>query len=590
MPTTSALPYMLLSVAALAVGPAVAGPMQRRAHMRAAIDGFVLIMVGGLCMTAILPHAYEAIGPWALPLAALGFGLPHFSERRLHRHEEHEHEEPRLLLALAVAGLGLHAAVDGASLALGSEHTTRAIAIAILFHRIPVGLFIWWSMRPRFGLLGTSAILGLLALSTVVGYSVGSGLHELASGIGGGALHALLAGGLLHIIASHGPIPGGRTRHRGWAAWGALLALLPFALLPDQFDPVVARGMGKFWQLLVESGFAIVAGFLGAGLLSMLPAHALARWMRGRSGLESAFRGMLFGIPLPVCSCGVVPLYRSLARKGVPAAAAAAFLVATPELGMDALLISVPFLGWKIAVVRLVAAIVVALAVGVVAHRLVPPTDVGREAMQSAMELEDRRSFAGAMRYAFVESVDELGPWILAGLLLAGFLEPVLSPEWFDAVPTWSHVPLFALLATPLYICASGATPIAAILLSKGVGVGAVIAFLISGPATNLTTFGAIRSVHTRRDAWILVIAIPLASITVGWVVQALMGDLGPVAGAALHEHEDQSWWKILFASAFAFLLIASFLRQGPRRFLEQLGVAEEDEHHHHDGSHCDDC
>ena len=84
---------------------------------------------------------------------------------------------------------------------------------------------------------------------------------------------------------------------------------------------------------------------------------------------------MLFGIPLPVCSCGVVPLYRSLAKKGVPAAAAAAFLVATPELGMDALLISVPFLGVKIALVRLAAAVAVALTVGFVAGRLVPAGD-----------------------------------------------------------------------------------------------------------------------------------------------------------------------------------------------------------------------
>jgi hypothetical protein len=179
--------------------------------------------------------------------------------------------------------------------------------------------------------------------------------------------------------------------------------------------------------------------------------------------------------------------------------------------------------------------------------------------------------------------VDELGPWILAGLLLAGFLEPILSPEFFAKVAQHWQVPLFALLGTPLYICASGATPLAAILLAKGVGPGAVIAFLISGPATNLTTFGAIRSIHPARSAWTLVLAIPIAAIFAGWGVDLYFGGENFQTDEILGEDHHHGLWRWLCAGGFALMLLSSFLRQGPRLFLQQLGIAEEE----HDHDHC---
>ncbi|HEX9641835.1 MAG TPA: permease, partial [Candidatus Krumholzibacteria bacterium] len=508
MPTSPTFFWLILAVLALSAGPAIAGVLERRAIIRASLDGFVLFMVAGLCLTALFPHAYQAIGVWALPLMALGLVLPHFAEKRVH---DHRHGEPSILLWLAFAGLLLHAALDGATLGFGSPSATHAasrgqdsVALAILLHRLPVGLFVWWSVRPRWGSRGAGTVLLALGVSTTVGYAAGAGLYELASSWGGGVLHALLAGGLLHISVGHGALThdhhAPRGVHRRAAALGSLVAIALFALLPAQDDGgFMRRGLLSSRELVVESGFAIVLGFAGAGLLSMLPTHSLAQWMTGRNRLSSAMRGMLFGIPLPVCSCGVVPLYRSLARRGVPPAAAIAFLIATPELGMDAIIISVPFLGVKLAVLRLAAAVLVALAAGMIAGQIAVPTHAHDHAHDDA-PVEPSRTLRGAARYAFQESVDELGPWILAGLLLAGFLEPILSPELFAGLAAHWQVPLFALLGTPLYICASGATPLAAILLAKGVGPGAVIAFLISGPATNLTTFGAIRSVHPGRS------------------------------------------------------------------------------------------
>jgi hypothetical protein len=340
MLTSPNLPWLIFALLALGGGPLLAGVLERRAIFRASLDGFVLFMVAGLCLTALFPHAYDAIGIWALPLMGLGLVLPHFAEKRLH---DHRHGEPAALLWLAFAGLLFHAALDGATLGItgqATEHATAggqdSVALAILLHRLPVGLFVWWSMRPRWGSRGAGTVLLALGMSTAVGYAVGTGLHDLASGWGGGALHALLAGGLLHISVGHGPLTRGhgppQSSHRRAAALGSLAAIGLFALIPaEDAGGFMRRGLMSSRELVIESGFAIVLGFAGAGLLTMLPTHSLAKWMTGRNRFTSAMRGMIFGIPLPVCSCGVVPLYRSLAQRGVPPAAAIAFLVATPS-------------------------------------------------------------------------------------------------------------------------------------------------------------------------------------------------------------------------------------------------------------------
>jgi uncharacterized membrane protein YraQ (UPF0718 family) len=571
---------LALAVAALLVGPAMTGFFGHRARLLALLDGFVLAMVGGLCLVNLLPEAYAVIGPWAFAVALLGLLLPQLAE---HRIERHAHGEPIGLLLLAVIGLSLHHAVDGASLAVdpqgvdGAQGQARlGVALAIILHQLPVGLFVWWSLQPKWGGRWASVVLAALAALTGVGYALAHNLHELSHGVAAGVITALLSGGLLHIVSGHGALAGSGHAHRSLAGVGALvgIALLPIVAL-DRHRALMLQALESSTHLLVESGLAIVLGFLGAGLLSLVPTETLARLMRGRNPFESALRGVVFGLPLPVCSCGVVPLYRSLARKGVPPAAALAFLVATPELGMDSIVISLPLLGVKLAVLRLVAALLVAMAAGLIASSFTSSTHAtaGDSVMVAAASGPKWRR---ALRYGFGESVDELGPWILAGLCLAGFLEPLLSPDWIGNVPRMLEAPLFAAIGAPLYLCASGATPVAAVLLAKGLSTGAILAFLIAGPATNVTTFGAIRGSHSRGATWLLVVTIPLLAVLVGW----LLNGFGPsaVEVAALHQEHPHAAWRWVFAGAFLLLLVTSLLRQGPRGFLRQLGIGEEAE------------
>jgi len=227
----------------------------------------------------------------------------------------------------------------------------------------------------------------------------------------------------------------------------------------------------------------LVVGALIAGLVPLLLTPTRTASLGHGSRLTQSLRGIAFGLPLPVCSCGVLPLYESLVRRAAPPVAAMAFFVATPELGLDAVLLSVPLLGASLTVARVVAAFAVALVVAVlVSGRPCASVAVDGDPSPPAPHdpLLDR--IRAGFRFGFVQVFDHTMPWIALGLVIAALAEPMLSHGAIASIPSMLQVPLAALVGVPVYVCASGATPVAALALHKGLSAGAAIAFLIAGP------------------------------------------------------------------------------------------------------------
>jgi len=282
------------------------------------------------------------------------------------------------------------------------------------------------------------------------------------------------------------------------------------------------------------------------------------------------------GAPMPVCSCGVLPIYRSLTLRRVSPTAGLALLIAAPEIGVDSFLLSLSMLGTRTTVARLVCALLVALAVGLLVGRLAE-----REPLHGAGEPEpehehehERPRGLGALRRGLLETWGHLSPWILFGLLVTALVEPWISVAWADAVPAWLQVVVLALAGMPTYICATAATPFAALLLVKGFTPGAVIAFLLVGPATNLTTFGALRRLHSRRVALAFVGAALGATLLLGWGVDALAGPLAIGAdapGAAGGEEHGHGALQLAATLLLGLLTLWVLVREGPRSFLAQL-------------------
>jgi uncharacterized membrane protein YraQ (UPF0718 family) len=350
-----------------------------------------------------------------------------------------------------------------------------------------------------------------------------------------------------------------------------------------------APGGGQmFLELALESAPALLAAYGAVAVLHALEID-LAKLLGRGSAFAQSLRGTLVGLPMPICSCGVIPLYRDLVLRGVPTRAALSFLVAAPELGVTALFLSASLLGLEITLLRAGAAAALALIVGLTVGASAPLAERVHEHTATAAKAGAAARLAGGVRYGFGDMVDSTAPWILVGLGLAALLGPWLSAEALAGLPRALEVPLFALIGLPLYVCASGSTPLAAVLIAKGVSPGAAIAFLLTGPATNVTTFGVLSRLHSRKTAALFAVTTALVTTALGWGANALVSGTSGVLPRHVHEHGG-SWLELASAVALLALFVASILRQGTRRFVGQVisphGGAEAHEHDHDHGEH----
>src|SRR5690606_30805124 len=218
-------------------------------------------------------------------------------------------------------------------------------------------------------------------------------------------------------------------------------------------------GMGTtFLTLALESAPALLVAYVASGLVHAFLPRSFVRWLSRGSTFSQSLRGVLVGPLLPVCSCGVLPLYRSMLARGTPAAAALSLLVAAPEIGLAAILLSLSLLGGKVTLARALAAIVTALVVGY------GVTKLGRRGAPGAAATPPptpslgphvpfgHRLWAG-LRYGLGDTVDHTSPWIMLGLALAAFAEPLLDGEAAFGASSLLEVPLFAALGVPMYVC-----------------------------------------------------------------------------------------------------------------------------------------
>ena len=254
----------------------------------------------------------------------------------------------------------------------------------------------------------------------------------------------------------------------------------------------------------------MLIGLLLAGMLHVLiPRHMIQRLMGGK-GLLSVITSAAIGIPLPICSCAVVPVSIELHRKGASKPSIMSFLITTPESGSDSILITWGLLGPFMAIARPIASFFSALLAGVCAIGLLRDSDAndsgkqedtgcydncrgGLERDGSSYEESDvgiLQVFKRIWSYAFKEMADEIVFSLLVGLLLAGLIIVAFPDNLAMYGLSKGIIPMLIMLAAsvPLYMCASASTPIAAALIVKGISPGAAMVFLLAGPATNVTT------------------------------------------------------------------------------------------------------
>ncbi len=292
------------------------------------------------------------------------------------------------------------------------------------------------------------------------------------------------------------------------------------------------------WNLLREMAPYLLLGFAVAGVLHVLiPTEWIERHLSG-SRFVNLVKASLFGVPLPLCSCGVIPVAAHLQKSGASRGSVVSFLVSTPTTGVDSILATYSLLGPLFALFRPLAALVSGIVAGGLTalwgereSRNSPPrgdlcTTCGTEAHSGQSWLQ--KLGAGA-RYAFHDLVADVGKWILIGVVAGGLIAFLVPSSWIETYlgRPWLAYPLMLLIGTPMYVCATGSIPIAAALVMKGMTPGAGLIFLIAGPATNTATLAFVGGKLGRRTLLLYLSTIVALAFGFGLLFDGLWTLLG---------------------------------------------------------------
>ena len=362
--------------------------------------------------------------------------------------------------------------------------------------------------------------------------------------------------------------------------------------------------LSSLWAIVLDMAPYLLLGFFIAGLLyAFVPQTLIAKHM-ARPGFRSVLNATLLGIPLPLCSCGVIPTTVGLRRAGVSRGACTSFLISTPQTGVDSILATYSVLGLPFAIVRPIAALVTGIFGGLATDRLfskeenAAPNAVVDDAVVEVKcecgchddhcdcddddchchdhddcccgddcHCHEGFNFVGKMKkalgYAFGELLEDVGKWLAVGLLIAAIITVAVPDNFFDALKDYPFVNMLIVLAIaiPMYVCATGSIPIALSLMMKGLTPGAALVLLMAGPAINSASMLVINKAFGKKQMTIYITSIVIGAILFGLGIDYLLPhEWFAVAGthtmdACCHKEEEASWFAIGCSILFLLLL-----------------------------------
>jgi len=326
--------------------------------------------------------------------------------------------------------------------------------------------------------------------------------------------------------------------------------------------------------MLAEMAPYILLGFLIAGLMhAFVPQRILARHLSS-PGFGAVCKAAILGIPLPLCSCGVLPTAIALRRGGASRAATTSFLVATPQTGVDSIAATYSMLGPAFAIIRPVAALVTSLFAGLTVGTT-EKTDATTDVCGTPAVEDDGPQTASfgirclhALKYGFVDLVASIGGWLVAGLVIAALITVYVPADFFAAL---GDRPLLAMLAVvvvaiPMYVCATGSIPIAMSLMLKGLSPGTALVLLMAGPAANFASFTLISREMGKKAASLYLGSIIVGSIAFGLIIDYLLPAgwfvLPHDIGHAACDAHTMGWFPLLCAGVMTGLLAVALCRR----------------------------
>ena len=322
------------------------------------------------------------------------------------------------------------------------------------------------------------------------------------------------------------------------------------------------------WMVLGEMAPYLLLGFLVAGALSVWISPAFIERHLGQRGIRQVAKAALFGVPIPLCSCGVIPVSTSLYRHGASKGSTVAFLSSTPQTGVDSILVTYGLLGPVFTVFRVVAAFVTGLVSGTAVDIAEGHEDErkGNNNQPSGCchgSQKQVNRWREMIRYGFVTLPKDIGMALLVGLVITGLIGAIVPEGFFsDHLGTGLTPMLFAMIVgIPFYVCSTASVPIALGFMAAGLTPGAALVFLITGPATNAATFSTILKVLGKRTTFVYLATIAICALASGWILDGLFA--GMLVDTEFHVHAHELAWHDHAASAVLLvILVASRIRR----------------------------
>lgn len=345
---------------------------------------------------------------------------------------------------------------------------------------------------------------------------------------------------------------------------------------------IIIQYFQAFWDYLVLTAPYLVMGLIAGGIIHEFVNLQFIKKHLGGKGPGTVIKASLFGIPLPLCSCSVIPTAVTLKKEGASTSATSAFLISTPESGVDSIMMTYGVMDLPMTIFRPVAAFLTATLAGFGQILFNSENDLrdfsdpndkapscsksksggcGSAAKKSVSLIERTKR---VLKYAFVNLADDLAVWLFVGLALGAMMNFALPEDIFTQIPSWGSKLVVLLFGIPFYICASASTPIAASMMMKGMSPGTALIFLLVGPATNFTNIAVLHKYLGKKGIIINVMAIAIVSLGLSFVVDALYESYGwsKIFKIEAHSHAHSSWWEIGLACLFAVLLIKGIYKE----------------------------
>ena len=334
--------------------------------------------------------------------------------------------------------------------------------------------------------------------------------------------------------------------------------------------------MNEIFDLINKMSPYLLLGFFLAGVMHAFVPNTLYRRYLGGSSFRSVLNAAILGVPLPLCSCGVIPTAMSLKKEGASKGATVSFLIATPQTGVDSIIATYSLMGLPFALIRPLAALITALFGGQMVNWFdKKDSPAAASAASGSGSKEDGDSSKTGMtfgkkvvsvfKYAYVDMMQDIGRWLIVGLVVAGLIT-VFVPESFFALfadNSLLSMLIVLLFAIPMYLCATGSIPIAVALMMKGLSPGTALVLLMAGPAVNAASMLVVGKVLGKRTLLIYLLSITAGAIAFGLGIDWLLPRewfTTSLGMASESSGASSDWFSICCSIVMALLLVNAMI------------------------------